>query len=266
MTSNIINALCQEMVALFAGTGNTILRATQFKSDQMGIYILPCVVIELKSSPEMYQFCGGATCSNWQIGIKTYFNDYDSGLNDATGEQTKNYEIIDTIVEHIASMQWLSNEMKSISSTNGFKMTLNGTVQETSLAKDGGGMIPGFEINYDTIAIDTNTKLTQDESFETQTIGATVEDNQNDILEQPAPVPVVLSNSPVKFGSAIILSCSPDGCTYSWSGPDSFTSEEQDPTILNATVEMAGIYTCIVTDRWNRSASGSCTVVVNNPS
>ena len=263
MTSNILNGLCQEFTALFAGTGNTILRATEWKPEQMPVYILPCIVIELKSSPEMYQFCGGTTCANWQIGIKTYFNDYDSGLNDSTGDQTKNYEIIDTIVEHIASMQWLSDEMKGIVRNNGFKMTLNGAVQETSLAKDGGGMIPGFEINYDTIALDTNTNLTENENFATQTVDSTVEDNKNDILEQPAPVPVVLSNSPVKVGSAIILSCSPDGCTYSWVGPDSFTSTEQDPTILNAIAEMAGEYICTVSDRWGRIAQGSCTVVIN---
>ena len=54
------------------------------------------------------------------------------------------------------------------------------------------------------------------------------------------------TNSPVCPGSTITLQAS-GGTNYSWSGPNGWTSNLQNPTILNATVANNGIYTCVVT-------------------
>ncbi|WP_234110675.1 T9SS type B sorting domain-containing protein [Chryseobacterium sp. R2A-55] len=54
------------------------------------------------------------------------------------------------------------------------------------------------------------------------------------------------SNSPVCPGSDIKLYAS-NGANYSWTGPNGFTSNLQNPTIPNATAANAGIYSCAIT-------------------
>ncbi len=65
------------------------------------------------------------------------------------------------------------------------------------------------------------------------------------------PMPVISyigSNSPVCSGNTINLSVTTNqtGCTYTWNGPNGFTSTLQNPTIPNATVAATGNYNCVV--------------------
>lgn len=53
------------------------------------------------------------------------------------------------------------------------------------------------------------------------------------------------SNSPVCTNSTLQLNAS-GGTNYSWTGPNGFTSNQQNPTISNATANNAGTYTCQV--------------------
>ncbi len=53
------------------------------------------------------------------------------------------------------------------------------------------------------------------------------------------------------------------GATYSWTGPNSFTSSQQNPTRSNATAANAGSYSVTVTVAGCTSAAGSTNVVVN---
>ncbi|ANF52332.1 hypothetical protein A0O34_18220 [Chryseobacterium glaciei] len=62
---------------------------------------------------------------------------------------------------------------------------------------------------------------------------------------------MVTSNSPVCNNSTLQFNAT-GGTTYNWSGPNGFTSNLQNPTIPNATVANAGIYTCQI------SGSGAC--------
>ncbi len=62
---------------------------------------------------------------------------------------------------------------------------------------------------------------------------------------------VVSSNSPVCPNSTIQLNAT-GGTTYSWTGPNGFTSNDQNPAIPNATTAHAGSYICQV------SGSGAC--------
>ncbi|WP_446681779.1 T9SS type B sorting domain-containing protein [Chryseobacterium taichungense] len=62
---------------------------------------------------------------------------------------------------------------------------------------------------------------------------------------------MVTSNSPVCINSTLQLNAS-GGTSYSWTGPNGFTSTLQNPAIPNATASHSGVYSCQV------SGSGSC--------
>lgn len=71
------------------------------------------------------------------------------------------------------------------------------------------------------------------------------------------------SNSPVNEGSAINLtSTSTGGTSYSWTGPNGFTSTTQNPTITAATTAMAGTYTVTVLSSGTCTATATVAVVV----
>lgn len=56
------------------------------------------------------------------------------------------------------------------------------------------------------------------------------------------------------------------GATYSWSGPNNWTSSTQNPTIPNATTSMSGTYSMVIHIGTQTSPPVSCDVIVNpNP-
>jgi gliding motility-associated-like protein len=60
--------------------------------------------------------------------------------------------------------------------------------------------------------------------------------------------PVSSSNSPVCSGTSILLNASTiAGASYSWAGPNGFTSAQQNPVISNASLTNGGVYTVSVT-------------------
>ncbi|MFO7370041.1 MAG: gliding motility-associated C-terminal domain-containing protein [Bacteroidales bacterium] len=73
------------------------------------------------------------------------------------------------------------------------------------------------------------------------------------------------SNSPVCEGSTINLSAS-GGTSYTWSGPNSFTSNQQNPSVAGANLSMSGLYKVTVTDSNGFSDTTSLPVlVIENP-
>jgi hypothetical protein len=104
--------------------------------------------------------------------------------------------------------------------------------------------------------------------------------NLNDIVKDPI-YPFFLTtcssanavtNSPVCSGTAISLTAS-SGISYIWTGPGSFTSTSQNPSILNAAVNMAGTYSvtvtsaagCISVASANVTVNPTPTVIINDP-
>ncbi|WP_125723236.1 DUF7948 domain-containing protein [Flavobacterium ustbae] len=59
-------------------------------------------------------------------------------------------------------------------------------------------------------------------------------------------IPVVTSNSPICTGKTLELKAS-GGTNYSWTGPNGFTSTDQNPTIPNASSINSGEYSCLIT-------------------
>ena len=85
----------------------------------------------------------------------------------------------------------------------------------------------------------------------------------------PLPsLPTAGNNGPVNIGSPLLLTASSiSNATYSWTGPNSFTSSQQNPTVSSsATLAMAGTYNVTATVNGCTGPSGSTIVVVNSTS
>ncbi|MCC5922697.1 MAG: gliding motility-associated C-terminal domain-containing protein [Crocinitomicaceae bacterium] len=66
------------------------------------------------------------------------------------------------------------------------------------------------------------------------------------ITVNPAPVANANNNGPVCVGNSIELSATGGG-SYAWTGPNGFTSNDQNPSITNASLLAAGVYEVSVT-------------------
>ena len=76
------------------------------------------------------------------------------------------------------------------------------------------------------------------------------------------PVATAGSNSPVCENQTLNLTAS-GGDSYSWAGPNGYTSASQNPSIPNSTIAAAGTYTVTVTDANGCVAVASTDVIIN---
>jgi gliding motility-associated-like protein len=72
----------------------------------------------------------------------------------------------------------------------------------------------------------------------------------------------VSSNAPICTGATLNLTAN-GGVSYAWTGPNSFSSSLQNPSISNATSANAGTYTCVVTKSDASTVSININVVVD---
>jgi hypothetical protein len=78
--------------------------------------------------------------------------------------------------------------------------------------------------------------------------------------------PTAGSSSPIYAGMTLNLTASTvAGATYSWTGPNGFTSTDQNPSIANATTNAAGLYSVAATIGSCTSPAGTTTATVNPP-
>ncbi|MBM3164342.1 MAG: gliding motility-associated C-terminal domain-containing protein [Bacteroidetes bacterium] len=84
-----------------------------------------------------------------------------------------------------------------------------------------------------------------------------------------APTAVATNSGPICSGATLNLSANPTPAvplagvyTYSWTGPNGFTSNQQNPTIPNATVAASGTYTITINSNCG-SVSATTQVTVN---
>jgi gliding motility-associated-like protein len=95
----------------------------------------------------------------------------------------------------------------------------------------------------------------------TTATGCSVTDTIN-VKVNASPIATAGSNSPVCVGNTINLTSS-GGTSYSWNGPNSFISNSQDQSILNATTSISGIYTVTVTALNGCTSTANVEVTVN---
>jgi hypothetical protein len=77
-----------------------------------------------------------------------------------------------------------------------------------------------------------------------------------------APTATASGNTPVVGGTTLNLTSS-GGVSYSWIGPNSFTSAIQNPSIASVTWQAAGTYTVTVTNAAGCTATATTSVTVN---
>lgn len=95
---------------------------------------------------------------------------------------------------------------------------------------------------------------------------ASVAGSTNVLVTTSTPSPVVNSNGPLCPGQNLQLTASTiPGATYSWTGPNSFTSNQQNPGISGVTALNAGVYSvAATTSGCGTSPQSSVTLVINS--
>ena len=86
------------------------------------------------------------------------------------------------------------------------------------------------------------------------------------IVAGTCPQPTASNNTPICAGNTInLFSSNSNVSTYSWAGPNGFTSTLQNPTIPNSTVAMSGTYTVSIHPTGTSCYLTATTTVVINP-
>lgn len=86
---------------------------------------------------------------------------------------------------------------------------------------------------------------------------------QSVVVNPTPPAPTLSGNSPVCAGSSINLNASATGGTYYWTGPNSFSSTLQNPSISPATAANTGTYSAYYIENGCTSSAATYAVVVN---
>ncbi len=126
----------------------------------------------------------------------------------------------------------------------------SGTIISSSTAVNGG---------------DTLSNLASGQYFVTVTDATGCTSTGNVLVQASSGGNATASNTgPYCEGSTISLNVVPAGVSYTWSGPNSFSSTLQSPVINGATVAMGGTYNVTVTYSGGCSATASTTVSVSS--
>jgi len=107
----------------------------------------------------------------------------------------------------------------------------------------------GFTSSQQNPSITNSSTLATGDYSVTQTVlGCTSSEGITSVTIIPVPnQPGGSSNSPVCVGQALTFSINTSGGMYSWTGPNSFTSSVQNPTIFPATGLATGDYSVTIT-------------------
>ncbi|HQQ94595.1 MAG TPA: gliding motility-associated C-terminal domain-containing protein [Bacteroidia bacterium] len=82
----------------------------------------------------------------------------------------------------------------------------------------------------------------------------------------PLPQPVAFNSGPVCEGKAFQLGVNSSGLTYSWTGPGTYSSSQQNISFSGATLNHTGLYSVLVTDANNcQNSSSTSLTVLQNP-
>ncbi len=140
-------------------------------------------------------------------------------------------------VNSVPTVSINSGNPVSVCNTSSVNLTASGT---TSYVWSTGATTATISVSPSTTTVYTVTGTNGNGCFATASVSVTVYPMPNAIATNGA-------NGTSCNGDTINL-VSSGGTSYSWTGPNSFSSTSQNPTILYCTTAMSGIYTVTVTD------------------
>ena len=85
--------------------------------------------------------------------------------------------------------------------------------------------------------------------------------NNITITEHALPIPTAANNSPICVGDTLKLTSS-GGTIYNWTGPNSFSSTLQNPSIISAMTSNIGIYSVTVTNANGCSSTATTNIII----
>ena len=159
MIGAILNAVIVECRELLKDSGGTVILKTDYRATKLTTYSMPLLLLDLVEAPDSGQYPGGVTRVEWMFALNSYNYEPDSYTDDTSGYSTSLLDVIDTIRQHFSLGIWLTQGMTDILNNYCFKFTLSGIVPADALDQD--GLIMGYRIVFDSIAIDTDTSFVQ---------------------------------------------------------------------------------------------------------
>src|SRR6185503_3161044 len=142
--------------------------------------------------------------------------------------------------------------------------TLTYLWRRNTVGLSNGGSISGAT----TAALTINPTVTGDSgSYDvvvTDGFSQTVASSTATLTVNSTPAPVASNNGPICVGQTLQLMASTvAGASYSWAGPNTFTSIQQNPSIASATLAASGSYSVTATVAGCVSPAGMTSAVVN---
>ncbi|MGV8945884.1 MAG: LamG-like jellyroll fold domain-containing protein, partial [Lutibacter sp.] len=152
-------------------------------------------------------------------------------------------------------------DLSCATSTNGqITITANGGTGTLTYSKDNGVTYQASNI-FSSLAAGSYQIIVKDVNNCVSTLTSVT-------ISAPSAVTIntITSNSPVCYGDSLNFTSTASGGTgtiaFNWSGPNSFTSSIQNPSIISASTLANGIYTLTVTDGNGCAKSSTVTVTV----
>lgn len=159
MTGEIIYAVQQEILALFADTGASFILRDDFKSSDWPSYKLPLVVAKVEEDNEdVMEYPGGLTQLGWRFILSGYNYQPNQDGSDPTDYSATRINVIDTIRTHFKTFGvFTTPEMATAFTNYGIRWTLSG-IQDAEQLEHPDGMVLGKAIVFDTISFDRTTR------------------------------------------------------------------------------------------------------------
>ncbi len=131
-------------------------------------------------------------------------------------------------------------------------------------ASSGGNLLLSGNTNYTTPSISITTSYYAEAR---NTTTGCVSSTRTEVVATVIPIPATPSagnNGPICEGSTLNLTASTiSGAAYSWTGPNGFTSTDQNPSIVSATTAATGTYSVTATVGGCTSVAGTTNATVN---
>ncbi len=198
----------------------------------------------------------------------------------ASGTGSKNYAIYSAAANTAFSANSFNNNDYFVSGSQGVLGNIGGS-DDTNI----GALRTAFGQNVNSIALDplfTSSTNLLPSTASAPEVGAavtisTITTDINGTIRNSSPTmgayeltpctPPTLtagSNTPVCSGGTLSLTATSNGTSFSWTGPNSYTSTTQNPSITNVTTAAAGTYT-VTAMLAGCPATQTTAVIVNTP-